>query len=188
MASWQHRIRRLASVQRAELYDRSRQAASLRWDALLAKLGHQMSSGLRPGSADRHGRFFFDTQDVPHLVALLRERLPEQAQAIIRRAERILEHRFDLLGFEHLDYGKVIDWHLDKVHDKQAPRLLAFRVKYLDFEQVGDAKVTWELNRHQHLVILAKAYLLSGDERFVKELLTQWYSWQEQNPYLRSEE
>jgi len=43
--------------------------------------------------------------------------------------------------------------------------------------------VTWELNRHQHLVVLAKAYLLTRDERFTKELLAQWYSWQEQNPY-----
>src|SRR5450432_4454441 len=100
MASWQHRIRRLASMQRAELYDRSRQAASLRWDALLAKVGQRRSSGLRTGGADRPGRFFFDTQDVPHLVALLRERLPGQADGIVRRAERILEHRFDLLGFE----------------------------------------------------------------------------------------
>ena len=170
-------------MERTELWDRSRQAASHRGDALLAKLGHQRPSGLRPGPSGRQGRFFFETGEVPQLVALLRERLPAEAEAIVIRAERILEHRFDLLGFEDLDYGKVIDWHLDKVHGKQAPRVPAFRVQYLDFEQVGDSKVTWELNRHQHLVVLAKAYLLTRDERFTNELIAQWYSWQEQNPY-----
>src|SRR5271165_3377447 len=135
MASWQQRIRRLASMERAELWDRSRQAMAQRWDALLARVGHQWPSGLRPGPAGRQGRFLFDPESVPQLVVLLRERLPEQAGEIVRRADRILEHRFDLLGFEDLDYGKAIDWHLDKVHGKRAPRVAAFRVKYLDFEQ-----------------------------------------------------
>lgn len=170
-------------MERAELWDRSRQAASQRLDAALGKLGHEWPSGIQAGAPVRPGRFFFDTEEVPQLIELLRERLPARAAEIISRAERILKHRFDLLGFEDLDYGKNIDWHLDKVHEKQAPRLSAFRLKYLDFEQVGDAKVTWELNRHQHLVILAKAYLLTGDERFARELLAQWYSWQQQNPY-----
>lgn len=187
MASWQQRIRRVASratsMERAELWDRSRQFAAQRWDAMLAGFGHKLSSGLRPGPPGRPGTFFFEPDAVPKLTALLRERLPEQAGEIVRRGRKILEHRFDLLGFEDLDYGKEIDWHLDKVHGKSAPRLAAFRVKYLDFEQVGDAKVTWELNRHQHLVVLAKAYLLTGDERFTSEILAQWYSWQTQNPY-----
>ena len=55
-----------------------------------------------------------------------------------------------------------IDWHCDRVHGKCAPRKPWFRVKYLDFAEVGDSKVTWELNRHQHLVTLAKAYRSDG--------------------------
>jgi hypothetical protein len=170
-------------MERAELWDRLRQATMQRWDALLAKAGRRQPSGLRPVPSGRTGRFFIDPGSVPQLIALLRDRLPEQAAAIVVRAGRILEHRFDLLGFEDLDYGRAIDWHLDRVHGKRAPRQAAFRVKYLDFEQVGDAKITWELNRHQHLPVLAKAYLLTGDERFAKEIFAQWYSWQEQNPY-----
>jgi hypothetical protein len=170
-------------MDRAEFWDRSRQAAAQRWDALLAQAGRQPPSGLHAVPSGRLGRFFIDPGSAPQLITLLRERLPEQAAALVERARRILEHRFDLLGYEDLDYGKVIDWHLDRVHGKSAPRQAAFRVKYLDFEQVGDAKVTWELNRHQHLVVLAKAYLLTGDERFAHEIFAQWYSWQEQNPY-----
>ena len=170
-------------MERAELVDRSRQAVAQRWDAALSRMGHEWAPGLRATPPNRQGKFFFAPEVVPQLVALLRERMPQRAASIVRRAERVLEHRFDLLGYENLDYGPVIDWHLDKVHGKQAPRQSAFRIKYLDFGVVGDAKVTWELNRHQHLVLLAKAYLLTGDERFTKELFAQWYAWREQNPY-----
>ena len=170
-------------MERAEAWDRSRQAAAQRWDALLSKFGHQWPSGLRSAPVSRRGLFFVEPESVPQLIALLSQRLPDQAAALVDRAERILEHRFDLLGFKDLDYGKTMDWHLDRVHGKSAPRNAAFRVPYLAFNEVGDAKITWELNRHQHLVVLAKAYLLTGDERFAKEIFGQWYSWQEQNPY-----
>jgi hypothetical protein len=138
-------------MEKAEIWDRSRQTVAHRWDAALGRLGHQWPADLRAVAPVRQGRFFFEPETVPQLVALLEERLPEQADEIVRRAEHVLQHRFDLLGFKNVDYGSVIDWHLDKVHEKQAQRQTAFRVKYLDFSEVGDSKVTWELNRHQHL-------------------------------------
>jgi hypothetical protein len=114
---------------------------------------------------------------------LLRERMPQQVEIITKRAERICQHRFDLLGYEDLDYGAEIDWHSDRVHGKRAPRELWFKIQYLDFATVGDAKVTWELNRHQHLVALAKAYRLTDEYRFASELMEQWRHWQRENPY-----
>ena len=116
---------------------------------------------------------------------LLRERMPQQAETIVKRAEKICRHRFDLLGYEDLDYGREIDWHSDRVHGKRAPHDLWFKIRYLDFASVGDAKVTWELNRHQHLVTLAKAYRLTKDLRFASELIVQWRHWQKVNPYPR---
>ncbi|MGA2645217.1 MAG: alginate lyase family protein [Candidatus Sulfotelmatobacter sp.] len=98
-------------------------------------------------------------------------------------AERICRHRFDLLGYENLDYGAEIDWHFDIVHGKRGPRKPWFKVKYLDFEEVGDSKITWELNRHQHFVTLAKAYWLTGNDKFAHEIFAQWTHWQKENPY-----
>ena len=130
-------------------------------------------------------RFFFRSEELPRWMDLLRERMPQQAEAIIQYAEKICRHRFDLLGYEDLDYGREIDWHLDRVHGKRAPRDLWFKIRYLDFASVGDAKITWELNRHQHLVTLAKAYRLTNDYRFARELADQWEHWQRENPYPR---
>src|SRR2546430_2134468 len=45
-----------------------------------------------------------------------------------------------------------------------------------------DPKVIHELNRHQHLPRLAKAFFLTGEERYAAEALAQMESWIEQNP------
>jgi hypothetical protein len=113
----------------------------------------------------------------------MREMFPAEATQTIERAERLCLHRFDLLGYESLDYGPKIDWHRDGVHGKSAPRRPWYQIRYLDFEEVGDSKVTWELNRHQHLVILAKAFRLNGDPRFAQEIFLQWEQWHAVNPY-----
>ena len=176
---------RIASMDRAELADRIRQELQKRADAILFELGIDPSRGkLRLAEAGTR-RFFFRSEDIPRWMDLLRERIPQQAETIAKRAEKICQHRFDLLGYEDLDYGREIDWHLDRVHGKRAPRDLSFKIRYLDFASIGDAKITWELSRHQHLVTLAKTYRLTDDDRFASELVDQWQDWQRENPYPR---
>jgi hypothetical protein len=129
------------------------------------------------------GKFFFTHAEAAGRAALVRHHLPGQAAEILREADEIYQHRFRLLGYENLDYGPEIDWHLDRVHAKRAPLQPWFQIPFLEFAVVGDHKVIWELNRHQHLVTLAKAWLLSHDEKYVRELITQWRSWVKANPY-----
>jgi len=102
---------------------------------------------------------------------------------LIAQAERICRHRFDLLGYQGLDFGSPIDWHLDPVHHKRAPRIPWYKIPFLDFDQVGDHKIIWELNRHQHLVTLAEAWRCTGDDRFAAGIRAQWRHWQQENPY-----
>ena len=174
---------RITSMGGVELKDRIRQEMQKHSDALLFGLGIDPSRGEIRRIEVISRRFFFRSADIPQYVDLLRQRIPQQAEAIIKTAEKICTHHFDLLGYEGLYYGQEIDWHLDAVHGKRAPRDLWFKIRYLDFASAGDAKVTWELNRHQHLVTLAKAYRLTDDDRFAVELLAQWRHWQRQNPY-----
>jgi hypothetical protein len=180
---WKGRYRRLTAMDRKELRYRLRQQIAARTDFLKFRLGANLSPKLTPGNASEQPNFFFSGETIPSLCSLLRQRFPGRAEEIILRAERICEHRFDLLGYEDLDYGKEIDWHCDRVHGKQAPRTAWYKIRYLDFAEVGDSKVIWELNRHQHLVTLAKAYRLSGDHKFATELFRQWKSWHRENPY-----
>jgi hypothetical protein len=175
---------RLRSMSAAEIADRVRQAAMAGADAWRLSRGHDFAAAVTSESLGACGDFFFGAAQFPSLLGLLNQRFPSISREIVLRAEQVLSHRFDLLGYENLDFGADIDWHLDAVHGKRAPLKPWCKVKYLDFEEVGDSKITWELNRHQDLVTLAKAYRLTGDVRFGNEVVVQWKRWHAENPYL----
>jgi hypothetical protein len=177
-------LKRLRSLSWDELRIRGQQELSKRWDLLRYRFNLEPTTALHSApSISGPSRFFFSQADLLGLIAELKNRFPSEAAATICYAEQICKHEFNLLGFERLSYGPTIDWHLDAVHAKRAPRKAWFRIHYLDYQEVGDSKITWELNRHQHLVTLAKAYNLTGREQFAVELFSQWSDWQRQNPY-----
>ena len=136
-----------------------------------------------PPQSPHIGNFFFSSHQIPSRVALLKKHLPSVVAETVEEADEILQHRFRLLGYQDLDYGAEIDWHLDAIHGKRAPLKPWYKIHFLDFEEVGDHKITWELNRHQHLVTLAKAWAFTGDDKYVQELVRQFDSWQAANPY-----
>lgn len=182
-SKWRSHLDRLTSMDRRELFDRLRQYLTARTDLLRFRNGADLQNRPALAQPEMFGRFFFAPAEVSALCAELKQVFRSQANDIVLRAEKICNHRFDLLGYKDLDYGAVIDWHLDVVHGKRSPRKPWFKVKYLDFEEVGDSKITWELNRHQHFVTLAKAYWLTGDEKFAHEIFEQWTHWHKENPY-----
>jgi hypothetical protein len=161
-----------------------RAAYALGLDPALREMHPRPAKKSGPGARPpREGRFFFESGDIPLVVDEIKSRLPGQAKEIVERAARVCQHRFDLLGFEGVDYGPCIDWHLDAVHGRRAPLKPWYKIRFLEFSEVGDHKIIWELNRHQHLVTLAKAWCLSGEVRFGEELFKQWYGWHQANPY-----
>src|SRR5262245_3950602 len=124
---------------------RARQAAAKRIDLIKHRLGLPVAYASHNHGSSQGGKFFFDTKDLPRIAGLLKEHLPREVQAIVNEADEICQHRFDLLGYEKLDYGAEIDWHLDRVHSKRAPIKPWFKIPFLDFAQVGDHKVIWEV-------------------------------------------
>jgi Heparinase II/III-like protein/Heparinase II/III N-terminus len=176
-------LNRVASMTGAEMVDRTRQELHKHAGDLLSRCSIDPVRNEITEGTHKRSHFFFAGEDIPARVNLLKGRMPEQVETIVRTAQKICQHRFDLLGFKDLDYGREIDWHQDVVHGKRAPLESWFKVPYLEFGVVGDSKITWELNRHQHFVTLAKAYRLTGDSFFASELVNQWQDWQEKNPY-----
>ena len=180
---WIRRCKRLTEMGWDEIRVRTLQALAKRCDFTLYRMGISAVNRDHKNGLDSRGCFFFRKEDLPGIVASLWSLFPEVAEQIVERAEQVCRHRFDLLGYQGLNYGREIDWHLDAVSGKRAPLRPWFRIPYLDFDQVGDSKVVWELSRHQHLVTLAKAYLLTEKETYGRELFQQWYDWREKNPY-----
>jgi hypothetical protein len=166
-----------------EVRTRVGQEVHKRSDLLLYRMGMRPAVVRLDEPPSSQARFFFAGGEARERAELLRTHLPTEAAEILREADEVCRHRFRLLGYEDLDYGTQIDWHLDRVHGKRAPLDPWFQIPFLEFAAVGDHKVTWELNRHQHLVTLAKAWQLSKDDKYIDELTAQWRSWMKDNPY-----
>lgn len=127
-------------------------------------------------------RVFFAFEAPARAAELVQTRYPEAASRIVARARRAVADQFDIFGHEGLSYGRPIDWHLDPLRDRRAPRMHWSRVPYLDVDRVGDHKVIWELNRHQHLVTLTQAYWLTGDLTFAATVVRHVTEWMDANP------
>src|ERR1700689_2894337 len=133
LRDWRQLKDRLARMDRGELRVRVRQEVNKRQDRLLSSREFDFTSPLQGVSSLKRDGFFFRPDSIGSVLDLLRERLPGQVEQIIQQAEKICRHRFDLLGYEGLDFGDPIDWHLDPVHQKRSPRNISYKVRYLDF-------------------------------------------------------
>lgn len=118
--------------------------------------------------------------------------LPHTRHEIIRSAEAVCAGEFMTLGYGRLNFTRQddndknrqgpINWHLDAVSGTTAPLLHWSRINALDFTQVGDSKVVWELNRHQWLLQLGMAWQLTGDERYPAVMCQRMLAWMHNNP------
>ncbi|MEO6528289.1 MAG: alginate lyase family protein, partial [Gemmatimonadaceae bacterium] len=129
------------------------------------------ASGILPG-----------LRDVSATVATLRRACPDAESGTRCRADRSVDGVFDLLGHERVSFGSPIDWHLDPSSGMQAPRRHWSRISYLEPSVVGDYKLLWEVNRHQHFVTLGQAYAYSRDARYAVAFVEQLVCWIDENP------
>jgi hypothetical protein len=156
--------------------DRARTAARAgRWmDAHRALAGH---------FAARATAFPLEPARLDDVTARIRARFPGAPDESRARAARMLEGRYDLLGYVDLPFGAPPRWHWDPVHERTAPNGFWAAVPYLD-PASGDHKIIWELNRHQHWLAFARAFHLTGERRFYDAFVEQLGDWMQANPPL----
>jgi len=106
------------------------------------------------------------------------------AAEVASLADEIGAHRFPLFN-SITDTGPNIEWRRDYASGHVTGTDYFRFVPYLDFPKAGDHKYIWELNRHQHLVLLAQAWLLTQNAAYLSEVEAQLESWLAQNPFLR---
>lgn len=105
----------------------------------------------------------------------------EQRHDLLERAEAIVAHRFDLLGSGPVELGAEIDWSRDFKSGRRWPLRHRLLLPGFFFDD-SDIKVPWELSRFQHLPLLAAAFQLSGQRRYLAEIGAQLDSWIAANP------
>ncbi|MFL6351677.1 MAG: alginate lyase family protein [Bryobacteraceae bacterium] len=106
------------------------------------------------------------------------------AAELLQLADQVLAHRFPLLG-STVETGSNIDWRRDYSNQISTNTRYFRFIPYLDAARAGDQKRIWELNRHQHLVLLAQAFLFTRRETYLENIFDQLTSWWSQNPYQR---
>ncbi|MGH9253423.1 MAG: heparinase II/III domain-containing protein [Vicinamibacterales bacterium] len=152
--------------------------AGSRWQAVHAELAHLIGK--------RATRFTLDPRSAHAIRDRVNARWPEAARQAAARGDHVLAGRFDVLGYRLLPWGSpdgAIDWHLDPVSGRRAPLRFWADVPYLD-PVIGDHKVVWELNRHQHWLQLGRALWLTGDVRYRRGIIAQLHGWLAANPPL----
>jgi hypothetical protein len=121
----------------------------------------------------------------PNLETLRRDAFPKDTDDLLAMARQIVDrHSWSLLGFGVKNFGEEIEWCRDPLSGHLWP-LDYHRDIQLIRNDGSDARVLWEVNRLAHLVTLARAYLISRDEKFSQESFIQLASWARQNPYGR---
>jgi hypothetical protein len=132
-----------------------------------------------------HPSFYWDNEQRSGILNVFRNQFPGIAEQLRTESEALCCHRFRIFAYPEVRCGAQIPWRSDLVHGVESGLTHCELVPYLDFTQVGDSKVVWEPNRHQHLLTLCRSYLLEKDERYAEECLLQWEHWMSDNPYLR---
>lgn len=123
--------------------------------------------------------FFFNTDNY-RLKKDYLSNYAEQVEETIENANKYLNHEFSFLG-RQFKFDDKVNYHYGF---GQSPPSNQYFSDINYFIPSWDVKITWELNRQQHLPILAKAYFITSDEKYAKEVCKQIEQWIEQNPYL----
>jgi heparinase II/III-like protein len=101
---------------------------------------------------------------------------------IVRGADDVLRHEFDLLGSGPRQLGTPLPWHRDFKSGREWPLTYCADIAYDELDRPSDVKVPWELSRCQHFVGLGQAYWLTGDERYADEFVAETTDWIAANP------
>lgn len=105
---------------------------------------------------------------------------PAEVRRLLAEAERVLTGDRAYLGYRSVNIGSVIDWNHDPITGHRWPAVAGSRIDHR--VACSDPKWIWELNRLQHLPMLAQAWLLTGESRYAEAAFDHLDSWLDQNP------
>ncbi|MEX2333069.1 MAG: alginate lyase family protein, partial [Pseudohongiella sp.] len=138
------------------------------------------------------GHRFFTGATAVQAPDLLASYLPRIRSEIVESADAVCAGHFHTLGYGRLSFyhgtnqlsvsNDLINWHLDAVSGTISPLVHWSRINALDFAEVGDSKVVWELNRHQWLIQLGLAWKLTGDNKYTAVFSRRMQAWMRDNP------
>jgi len=108
---------------------------------------------------------------------------PAWRPRLLKKAAQVLENRLSYFDLENQHVGDPVQWHTDLSAGITGPMRHRTFVDYRNFAEFGDCKLVWEPNRHHQLVVLGRAYRVTGDERYAQKVADLIRSWSQDNPF-----
>lgn len=179
------KLERLRAMSSRELVHRARTKVYSELDRIGVQAGGADDCGCPPNFKEYltgapADRFYCSRWE--NLRSFVQENFAHWIDRAVDEADRLCRHEITLLGYPPVDLGGEIDWHRDPVTGQVWEQRFWTDYRPVQDNRGRDPKIIHELNRHQHLPRLAKAYLLTGNERYASEAVAQLNSWIDQNP------
>jgi len=102
---------------------------------------------------------------------------------LLAKAESIIANKLSYFDLQEHHLESPINWHKDHSAGIYSNLGHILSVNYRDFKNNGDCKLVWEPNRHHQMVVLARAYKVTGELKYAQAAVQQITHWLDQNPY-----
>lgn len=129
-------------------------------------------------------RSFFVDGVNPQIKSFLKNLPLKEQYKIVEVADQSLKGNIFCFSKWFADYGEPINWHLNPVKNIEWPNNIHWS-KVFNYENGGDIKLVWEVNRFPQIYYLVRAWYLTGEEKYVSGSLSQIKQWSEQNHFLQ---
>lgn len=120
---------------------------------------------------------------VVQLENFYKEMTSQEQKALMKEADEACEGVVRGFSSVKLDYGNPVSWQLNPLTGESCDKNQKwFRIPDFD-PQRGDIKVIWEISRFSHFITIARAYMLTRDEKYYRAFSEQLAGWVENNRY-----
>lgn len=121
--------------------------------------------------------------DVNALQRFIQGLNDQEKKKLIEIADKACEGIITGFSSIELNYGNPIDWQLNPLTGKRCDEKQKWYM-IPDFEKErGDIKIILEASRFSHFISLARAYLLTTDDKYYMAFRNQLQDWLKKNPY-----
>lgn len=114
--------------------------------------------------------FSFGAENNAADYSALLERI-ENSETTISSADELIENIFTFFNGEKFSLGNKINWNTDFKSKYSWAEDLSWKIDYLNFPHGVDPEYAWHLGRFEFGFILAKAYLITSDEKYLQKYL-----------------
>lgn len=127
--------------------------------------------------------YFFDSHNFHSNEFIKTLTSIQNHSTILQEAELILQNKFQTLGSELTYLGERINWHQDFKSGRIWEKSFYTKIDSKHSINKSDIKVPWELSRFHQAQYLAKAYLITKDEKYSSKFFDLVNDWIDENPF-----